>query len=84
MAREVTQRQLRNESGEIMRALDRGESFVVTRNGVPVGELHPVKRRRFVETAAVVAAFAGAPVLDSERFRADLDALLDQDPAPHV
>jgi hypothetical protein len=28
--------------------------------------------------------FAGAPVLDSERFRADLDALLDQDPAPHV
>lgn len=26
--REITQRQLRNESGEIMRELDRGESFV--------------------------------------------------------
>jgi hypothetical protein len=83
MAREVTQRQLRNESGEIMRARPRR---VVRRHAQrsPVGELHPVKRRRFVEAAAVVAAFAGAPVLDSERFRADLDALLDQDPAPHV
>ena len=39
MARQITQRELRNESGEIMRALGRGESFVVTRNGVPVGEL---------------------------------------------
>src|SRR5215472_1015881 len=37
--REITQRELRNDSGEIMRALDQGESFVVTRNGTPVGEL---------------------------------------------
>ncbi len=29
-----------------MRALDRGESFVVTRNGVPVGELTPIRRGR--------------------------------------
>ncbi len=36
MSREITQRELRNESGEIMRELDRGESFVVTRNGAPV------------------------------------------------
>ncbi|HUZ82793.1 MAG TPA: hypothetical protein VMU73_11175 [Gaiellaceae bacterium] len=28
-------------------ALDRGEMFVVTRNGVPVGELTPLRRRRF-------------------------------------
>jgi antitoxin (DNA-binding transcriptional repressor) of toxin-antitoxin stability system len=35
MAREITQRELRNSSGEVMRALDRGEAFVVTRNGVP-------------------------------------------------
>ena len=34
MAREITQRQLRNESGEIMRELDRGESFIVTRNAL--------------------------------------------------
>jgi hypothetical protein len=36
VAREITQRELRNDSGEVMRALDLGESFVVTRNGVPL------------------------------------------------
>jgi prevent-host-death family protein len=80
--REITQRELRNQSGEIMRALDRGESFVVTRNGVPVGELAPLREREFVAAEAAVAAFAGAPAVDLGRFRADVDALIDQDPAP--
>jgi prevent-host-death family protein len=80
VTREITQRELRNESGEIMRALDRGETFVVTRNGVPVGELTPLRQRRFVRADAVVALFAGAPVLDGARFRADVDAVLDQRP----
>ena len=82
MAREITQRELRNESGEIMRALDRGETFVVTRNGVPVGELTPLRQRRFVSGDAATALFASAPVLDSARFRADVDAILDQRPRP--
>ena len=33
MPKEITQRELRNDSGEIMRAVDAGESFVVTRHG---------------------------------------------------
>ncbi len=82
MPRAITQRELRNESGEIMRALDRGESFVVTRNGTAVGELVPVRRRRFVASAAALAAFADAPAIDADAFRADVDAVLDQDPAP--
>ena len=82
MTRELTQRQLRNDSGEVMRALDEGESFLVTRNGVPVGELIPIRRRRFVTRDAAIGAFAGTAPLDGERFRADLDRLVDQDPAP--
>jgi antitoxin (DNA-binding transcriptional repressor) of toxin-antitoxin stability system len=82
VAREINQRELRNESGGIMRALDRGESFVITRNGVPVGELTPLRRRQFVPAEAAVAAFAGAADTEFERFRADVDAMLDQDPAP--
>jgi len=82
MAKEVTQRELRNGSGEIMRALDQGESFVVTRNGVPVGELLPLQRRRYVSAEAAVAAFANAPAVDRDRFRADVDTVLDQDPSP--
>jgi prevent-host-death family protein len=82
MARWITQRELRNESGEIMRALERGEEFVVTRNGAPVGELTPIRRRRFVSADAVVAMFVGAPLIDADRLRADLDELVDQSPAP--
>jgi len=82
MARRINQRELRNESGEIMRAVDRGESFVVTRNGKEVGELTPVRGRQFVSAEAATAAFAGAPRVDAQRFRTDVDALLDQGPAP--
>lgn len=81
-ARTITQRELRNESGEIMRALDQGESFIVTRNGVPVGELVPYKRRQFVATESLIEAFRGTAGVDYEALRADLDAVLDQDPTP--
>ncbi len=84
MARQITQRELRNESGEIMRALDRGESFLVTRDGVPVGELTPLRRRQFVGAEAATAVFAGAPTVNPQRFKADVDALLDQDPSPRA
>ena len=82
MPRRITQRELRNESGHIMRDLDRGETFVVTRNGVPVGELTPVRGRRFVAAAAAVAAYRGAPRIDRERFRAELDASVEQNVSP--
>jgi antitoxin (DNA-binding transcriptional repressor) of toxin-antitoxin stability system len=82
--RELTQRELRNQSGEIMRALDRGEEFVITRNGAAVGELHPLRRRRFVAADAALAAFAGAPRVDAGRFRKDIDAALDQDATPRA
>ena len=84
MGREIAQRELRNNSGDIMRALDRGETFVVTRNGVPVGELTPARPRRFVSTERAIAAFLGAPALDRRRFREDVDALLEQDSTPRA
>jgi prevent-host-death family protein len=84
MARELTQRELRNRSGEIMRALDRGERFVVTRRGVPVGELTPLGGRRRVSAAALLQAFAEVPAPDAERLRGDLDALASQDPEPRA
>jgi prevent-host-death family protein len=84
MAESITQRELRNDSGEIMRRLDQGESFIVTRNGVPVGELTPLWRHPFVAAAAVVAIFKNAPAVDPGRFRADVDAWAGHDILPHV
>ncbi|CAB4362692.1 MAG: type II toxin-antitoxin system prevent-host-death family antitoxin [Actinobacteria bacterium] len=82
MAQAITQRELRNDSGEIMRRLDHGETFIVTRNGTPVGELTPMRRHRFVSTDAVMAMFRNAPAVDLERFRSDLDAVATQESAP--
>jgi prevent-host-death family protein len=82
MSRRISQRELRNESGRIMRALDRGEAFTVTRNGVPVGELIPVRPHRFVAAESVAAAFRGAPRIAGPRFRRDVGAAMNQDPTP--
>jgi prevent-host-death family protein len=82
VTREITQRELRNDSGEIMRKLDEGESFIVTRNGVPVGELSPLRRHRFVRSDTAVALFRHAPVVDLDKLRDDLDRVVSQDPSP--
>ncbi|HEX9683049.1 MAG TPA: type II toxin-antitoxin system prevent-host-death family antitoxin [Acidimicrobiales bacterium] len=78
MSREISQRELRNESGKIMRQLDEGESFIVTRRGVPVGELTPLRRHRFVPTETAAALFRAAPAVDCVRLRRDLDEIVDQ------
>lgn len=44
-----------------MRALEAGESFIVTRGGAPVGELIPLRRRRDARLATVLEIFRGAP-----------------------
>jgi antitoxin (DNA-binding transcriptional repressor) of toxin-antitoxin stability system len=83
MSKAITQRELRNDSGEIMRRLDQGEAFIVTRNGVPVGELSPMRRHRFITADTAIAIFRNAPSIDADRFRADLDAVAGQSIHPH-
>ena len=75
---EITQREFRNDSGGILRAVERGETFVVTRNGTPIAELIPLRRRTFVPAAQALATFATEPPIDADRFFADLDAFVDQ------
>ena len=73
----ITQRELRNSSGDIMRRLDEGETFIVTRAGKPVGELSPLRRERFITAETVAALFHRASKIDADRFRADLDEVAD-------
>ena len=85
----ISQRELRNDSGAIMRRVELGEAFTVTRNGVPVADLVPhdaaagARPERFVAVDAVAGGIAALPTWGAERFRGELaeldDALDDLD-----
>ena len=84
--RVIGQRELRNDSGAIMRRVELGESFVVTRNGTPVADLVPhdsdgtARRPRFVPVPAIAAGFDALPSWAAQQFardRDDLDLALD-------
>ncbi len=80
MTRTIAQRELRNDNAKVIEAVAAGETFVVTRNGEPVAELRPLRagRRTFISREEV-AALAKADVrIDRDRFRADLDRVIDQ------
>ncbi len=77
MGRVITQRELRNDSGAILREVQAGQRIIVTRNGVPVAELRPIEPRRFVPRAVIAEATRRAPRIDARRFRADLDAVVE-------
>lgn len=70
---EITQRDLRSRSREIMDAVEHGHSFTVTRDGHRIGELIPLRRRRFVSRAEFTAMSRNAPGVDLDAFRADQD-----------
>jgi antitoxin (DNA-binding transcriptional repressor) of toxin-antitoxin stability system len=84
MSERISQRELRNDSGRIMRALGEGRTFVVTSSGRPVGELRPLRRDRFIDAVAAVEVFRNAPPVDWKRMRDDLDDVADQDVTPHA
>jgi prevent-host-death family protein len=80
VTRTIAQRELRNDNARVIDAVASGETFVVTRNGVPVAELRPIQRRRrkFVGRAELLSLAAAGPHIDLSRFRADLDRVVDQ------
>jgi prevent-host-death family protein len=78
MDRIITQRELRNQSAAVLREVEAGRTIIVSRNGTPVAELRPIRPRRFVPRATLAEAASRAPRVDAGRFRADLDAVIDQ------
>jgi prevent-host-death family protein len=80
VSKTIAQRELRNDNAKVIDAVASGESFVVTRNGVPVAELRPIRRPRrgFVPKADLVALASAGPHVDLAEFRADLDRVVDE------
>jgi prevent-host-death family protein len=86
MAEYIGQRELRNDNATIIRRVMAGESFVVTRNGVPVADLiphqatdEPRQRRTLGE---IQRRFRELPPMDVEQWyreRAEDDAIFGPD-----
>lgn len=70
-------RDLRNKGGEVLDRVLAGERVTVTRDGKPVAELRPVPGTR-LDAHALVERFRRLPPVDPDRFRADVDAVVDQ------
>jgi antitoxin (DNA-binding transcriptional repressor) of toxin-antitoxin stability system len=80
MTRTIAQRELRNQNAKVMAAVAAGETFVVTRNGEPVAELRRLRpgRRQFVLRGEIIALAPAGVRIDRDRFRADLDRVIDE------
>jgi prevent-host-death family protein len=78
MIRTITQRELRNDSGAVLREVQAGNTVVVSRNGEPIAELRPVSRRSFVPRQVIAGAGTTAAHVDYEQFLTDLDHVVDQ------
>jgi prevent-host-death family protein len=81
MATPLSQRELRNDSGAVMRRVQQGERFTVTRNGVPVADLvphsesGPERHPRFGPVAQIAAGISELPAWDTARFTQELEEL---------
>ncbi|GAA2668894.1 hypothetical protein GCM10010428_23950 [Actinosynnema pretiosum subsp. pretiosum] len=69
----IGQRELRNDNAEIMRRVEAGERFVVTRNGRPVADLvpHAAELRPRATLGELQGAFRALPPVDLARWEAD-------------
>ncbi len=77
----ISQRELRNDSGEVMRRVLAGESFTVTRRGVPVADLVPHRGEvvagptTYVPAERIAQALGDAPAWDVAAFADERRAL---------
>ena len=79
VTRTISQAELRNGSAGVMDALESGEDFVITRNGVPVGELTPIRRSRQLTAEDVVREFAGLSGKTAQAMRDEADRVFGSD-----
>jgi prevent-host-death family protein len=69
----ISQREFRNNSAAVMDAVEAGETYHVTRNGVPVAELRPLPRRRRLSAEELVDRHRKLPRVEYAPMRRDAD-----------
>ena len=69
----ISQREFRNNSAAVMDAVEAGEIYHVTRNGVEIAEVRPVARRRRLTAEELVERHRRLPRVDRDRMRDEAD-----------
>jgi prevent-host-death family protein len=69
----ISQREFRNNSAAVMDAVEAGEVYHVTRNGVEIAEVRPVARRRRLTAEELVERHRRMPRVDHDRMRDEAD-----------
>ena len=69
----ISQREFRNNSAAVMDAVEAGEVYHVTRNGVEIAEVRPVTRRRRLTAEELVERHRRLPRVDRDRMREEAD-----------
>ena len=72
----VSVRDLRNDAGEVLDRVVRGETLIVTRDGAEVAQLRPL-RRRALPAAELIARRAHLIPVEPDRLRKDIDDFFD-------
>jgi prevent-host-death family protein len=71
--RVISQREFRNNSAAVMDAVEAGETYHVTRNGVEIAELRPLSRRRRLTAEELVERHRRLPRVDRALMRQEAD-----------
>lgn len=71
----ITQREFRNNSAAIMDAVEAGETYHITRNGIEVAELRPLPRKRPLTAEELVERHRRLPRVDYAAMRLEADEL---------
>jgi len=75
----ITQREFRNASASVMDAVEAGETYHITRNGVEVAELRPIRTRRRATAEELVARARTLPPVDHAQMRREADEFFGDD-----
>lgn len=75
----VTQRELVQNSPELMNGLERGEEYLITRNGRLVGHLEPARSGRAPRVADLQALLPKSTLEQALQARLDVNAVLGED-----
>jgi len=73
MTSTISQRELRNNSAAVMDAVEAGQTYLITRNGVDVAELRPVSKRRRLSARELIERHRRLIAVDYEQMRAEAD-----------